>query len=77
MLDWDQQDWDGPYEALEDVVTAVRRAEQIMLDRLISEDEKTALITRQLHRMRRHLDDCAASLERTESEAKAYELVAA
>ena len=77
MLDWDQQDWDKPYEALEGVVTAVRRAEQVMLDRLISEDEKTKLITRQLHIMRRHLDECAGAMERTEAEAAAYELVAA
>ena len=77
MLDWNQQDWDKPYEALEGVVTAVRRAEQVMLDRLISEDEKASLITRQLHVMRRRLDECAAEMERTEKEARDYELVAA
>ena len=77
MLDWDQQDWDKPYEALEAVVTAVRRSEQIMLDRLIDEEQKAELITRQLHIMRRHLDECAAAMERTEAEAAAYELVAA
>lgn len=77
MLDWDQQDWDKPYEALEAVVTAVRRCEQTMLDRLISEDDKVALITRQLHIMRRHMDRCAAEIERTEKEARDYELVAA
>ena len=38
MLAWDQQDWDEPYEALEEVVTAVRRCEQIMLDRFIDHD---------------------------------------
>ena len=77
MLDWDQQDWDKPYEALEAVVTAVRRSEQIMLDRLIDEQQKVELITRQLHIMRRHLDACAGAMERTEAEATAYELVAA
>ena len=77
MLEWDQQDWDKPYEALEAVVTAVRRSEQIMLDRLIDEEQKAELITRQLHIMRRHLDECAGAMERTEAEAAAYELVAA
>ena len=77
MLAWDQQDWDEPYEALEGVVSAVRRCEQIMLDRFIDHDKKLELITRQLHVMRRHQDECAAVIERTEAEAKAYELVAA
>lgn len=77
MLEWDQQDWDKPYEALENIVTAVRRSEQIMLDRLIDEEEKVRLITRQLHVIRRQLDECAGEMERTDAEATAYELVAA
>lgn len=47
------------------------------IDERCTEAERVEEMTRLLHLMRSRLDEAAAVLERTEAEAKAYELVAA
>ena len=76
-MDWKEQDWDDSYNALEAAVSAIRRAQRTMLDRDLAYEVKVEEVGPDLHCVRRHLDSCAAAMERTDAEARAYELVAA
>lgn len=51
--------------------------ERTAVDERMSAQERAEEMNRLLHVMRGRLDEAAAILERTEAEAKAYELVAA
>jgi len=51
--------------------------ERTAVDERMSAQERAEEMNRLLHVMRSRLDEAAAILERTEAEAKAYELVAA
>lgn len=76
-MTWREQDWDDAYYALEDTVKAIRQAQRLMLDRRLSYENKVGQITLDLHKMRRGLDECAAAVEQTEAERRAFELVGA
>ena len=76
-MTWREQDWDDAYYALEDAVKAIRQAQRLMLDRRLSYENKVDQITIDLHRMRRGLDGCAAAMEQTDAERRAFELVGA
>lgn len=76
-MNWREQDWNECHQALEDAVRAIRRAQRTMLDRRLGYDTKVEDIGPDLHCIRRNLDRCAAAMEQTDAEAKAYELVGA
>lgn len=65
-MTWQEQDWGEAYEALEDAARRLRCAQRTMLDREMTEDEKSDRISAALHGARRFMDDCAALTEADE-----------